>query len=1619
MAIEYTRSFWESGYTNTEQELTSFYERKTSNTDYNDAQIWVSNPTTRGDDTTESYAELLAGKKAFSDQVMSKTARTHKDLQMLAKGNNVPSDLMNDPVYQSTMKSLDNQKQLQFLKLYFDSYMAGMQSDIQWRLGNIKGLARETNLTDEKFGQLSNGAAFHRASMSHVYNWKYNNYDNIINTQRFYTSLGFPPYKIGAKRKLNKKTHIMDSVLAENPNVKYDQDEFKIKREYFPVRDVGMKSLSDYINYLQFILEGTTGIVSTYLTEWDLSVYIQEGLMTPKIGGGPMNIYLNYRIHDDNPLANTESGEYLDDKALAFNVCGSAVSKLFHDCTKIWRPSDYPQSSWWIPYIKDRDWKLHNLELKSLNQTIPYLSFYDTFNTKYNYDVETDIRKLIQHQDEYGLISSAVNNTDLHYYNAFYTSFEDGLSDYDVKLKNLMNAAVGLDRGVSSQNGVDIEYLKQLARKEMLMNGGYYGAPQQVGQNGGLFGRTAIEWAMDDGDDSSNITMSKMMKAAKKSGDENDVNFTQSTTDGVNGMTASILDTKKDASQTANYTGINRLSPTLYGGPHGADYSPLHLRDYFRADSVVSRNIPKVGPVVINSETDIRDDNNIEGFYKVEGGFSQSPSRAIKILKEGTYQYRTKLVYSMCDVNELIEGKVEFDKSTLTFKASLPEYINGSKVRYNDSTLFYKKKSIRFNPKSQLNSISEWDRFARKYGTSGYVLVNTPYCYGTYRKPVEKLTKIYEIDDRPDLHWNIVLHKFEKFKAPNTENGAFYRFMRSHKFSKWDDEAVKYSNEMGPGFVLTTNDKGQDDWLTNQIINYNRGLTESPKYYYFLGGGESDRYTEGPEYIFRCPIYVRYYKNVTTVYKKTFWIKTLDRIEYTYMPYLYAGLPEVVECYDLRKAPSDVISENSERVPPHLEPFSMIDGNSRSSPLQYLRTGFNHVITSYKQDKTEDNTFFALIAAFVILPLALAFTGGLIIASSAITAGIFSAMAGANEQKYVLGDGGGQINWRSTATIGISGIGMISGWQGLDPSCKPVNLALKNGYNEDVDFYNYVARSPRASEFFDTPISDLPLNVVHRANDISFKRELSPKFLAYMTENSPVLQKYSKTPADPGLKKAIQKICTQILFYPYDQGVSHFNLKLRVPYKNFHSYCMTEKNYLELSRDVFRTIDFANVRKLLCFNVDAAVLKACGLKRNNDDSFERVLPDTKHVLYNYWIDKAIQFFFTTSGHESLKSSINEKYDYLLSTLENTTSVVFDIIKKDEAAWTYNDIKKLNGELFIQQENTQRNIIDEFWLAYLNILYYYRSYFIAKRFNKQDGTMWTMRALESVVDLVVTNEVPPKNPQEMNEDKDENYAVAFYELQNTLDTKRAVIIDESHTPLQTDKVWRFYVKVDWCEITTNKDGSVECEAWKQWLAYRDDPDNNPKAREVLRFNVDGRTRFAYKPSNGLYSFRSKEFDKNEKNKVWNDQHPNEVQKPEIPGAFDCTFNIEWWPSEGKTPIRWNVFGSVNVDNLLQYSEDSISGQDLVCLTEEGADFWTITIPSNMWPEAVLYKKGLYIMRVEAGGEDIYSDMYTTVLGAMANSVSPIVEYEDEVASLAKSIQEGELAGLTGMSTAHVV
>jgi hypothetical protein len=176
-------------------------------------------------------------------------------------------------------------------------------------------------------------------------------------TQQLLLSSGQTRLKDQANKELMKKfVQMYMSTNAPISDAKYregsiiqsiETDEDVYARDYPPFdRDVeqgertvrigGFKDINNLITKIQTSLRYVTGEIRTKITEWDLSLYLQEGLFDKD---NILSYSLLYRIYNDNPAHVT------NDDALSFGVLNSAVS---NSRDKRYRPYKDPDLKYWI-----------------------------------------------------------------------------------------------------------------------------------------------------------------------------------------------------------------------------------------------------------------------------------------------------------------------------------------------------------------------------------------------------------------------------------------------------------------------------------------------------------------------------------------------------------------------------------------------------------------------------------------------------------------------------------------------------------------------------------------------------------------------------------------------------------------------------------------------------------------------------------------------------------------------------------------------------------------------------------------------------------------------------------------------------------------------------------------------------------------------------------------------------------------------------------------------------------------------------------------------------------------------------------------------------------------------
>jgi hypothetical protein len=290
---------------------------------------------------------------------------------------------------------------------------------------------------------------------------------------------------------------------------------------------------------------------------------------------------------------------------------------------------------------------------------------------------------------------------------------------------------------------------------------------------------------------------------------------------------------------------------------------------------------------------------------------------------------------------------------------------------------------------------------------------------------------------------------------------------------------------------------------------------------------------------------------------------------------------------------------------------------------------------------------------------------------------------------------------------------------------------------------------------------------------------------------------------------------------------------------------------------------------------------------------------------------------------------------------------------------------------------------------------------------------------------------------------EQYSIAFYELQNTLDVKRAALMNDARgpkdpytsitikrpegtletltptLPLPEDAFKVVYIKVKW----------VKEEDYNNWLRYSTGISED-KVKEVLEvfkpiYSTDTimdskgnklevqrivgtEKKWALKPMDNDYTIISQEWEKNEKNRKWNKSHESDIasgkrQPRKLEDIDTTTWWIDWGDVPTETPIVYDLFNNLDAMRLIEYAQGSVSTQELLCFSKEDADFWKVPVMGsfdnyNNLPRKKGHKTKLKLKHIGTVSTltsefNFGDDMGYTVAGAMGYSIWPITEKQE--------------------------
>lgn len=417
---------------------------------------------------TEDYTKFLH-LKAYD----SKKTDTHESNTKTSSRSPINASIMSDEESEAILAAVEGASAAEFIQLFMDTYMSPVKSDIEYRLGKVAGtkvfmynnsgkVMKETQAFGQydEYGRMDTTLNLRLQipidgvgkTITPVYNYRKKSYDFINSyvippTKELYANLFFPPFRTDSfsdntslssmadyyikTRTWNKKTKTWTYLNDFDPDaVTYDTGKLLSMRKNPTYRLPAFKAINDNISFLQYVMEQTTGLVSTYLTEWDLSLYIQEGLLSDNSNLKPSYLTLTNRIFKDNPAG------YRTNNAFVFGTLNAAISKtplgVPQPNTSSWNPGAYPLSTYWIPYeSKNRGDGLDIMYDVAL-QGFEGQSLKDQGYSSDNYR-SLSFREKVKRDDQIGAAYSGwINWDNMQYWQALYTNEDDGLSSIDI-----------------------------------------------------------------------------------------------------------------------------------------------------------------------------------------------------------------------------------------------------------------------------------------------------------------------------------------------------------------------------------------------------------------------------------------------------------------------------------------------------------------------------------------------------------------------------------------------------------------------------------------------------------------------------------------------------------------------------------------------------------------------------------------------------------------------------------------------------------------------------------------------------------------------------------------------------------------------------------------------------------------------------------------------------------------------------------------------------------------------------------------------------------------------------------------------------------------------------------
>lgn len=1454
---------------------------------------------------TGYYSKLIVGADNLSvEDVVGYQNRVLKREKRLAKedpkaGAVAPSttaNLFKDPLIKETMKNLNGKAYIQMYEQFLQMYNGPIgDMDVKYRLG--ESLYKKTDLTQNMFTD-PNGSIYTRS----LYNLDTTVYSKPgdAGSKEICANLYFPPYNNGHDVAAVPSLNSFGTTLTDEQSGTFNKDTFRVQRLGVTYRGLGYKAVNDLIEMVQWMFEGITGIVSTYSTEWDLSLYIQEGLLSldANKSGQIEPLHLTYRMHADNPGGYTKN----NDECYVFGVINAATSKF--TCEKEWKITKYPLSAYWAPY--------NDASVLYKKAVCP-----DPLTTESLFELADTVQKF----DTWNAIKAGWGDWAMPIYKALYPSSSDGLDDSDLE-----------------------DFSNEISEEDYQDEDG-----NNVGSD--IYSGTSSS-------DKGRKTASKANRQTDKYGNGSAfVKKASAAVDGADWMGATTENTGTDNSSTALSVGLNHRNPCFYGGPHGSGLSPKVAQASFDSKSHLLRNVPRIN---------FKGDDTSSRAQNLKKHYVESHWTKAKNWKKELFEYGDSV-------------KAEYYVTIYRWETREDDYYIGSYPYYHgyygyysyyNYDYYYRNYYTRHQYYSDSNKPGSWNVYYAHKHLYNYYYGWYGGCYDgwwmheTYQTKVTdyKLQSTRAYDCMPNINWGI--------RQFTTVIGGVWHNDTAKKHLNWlnswcslENKGLLFKNDRSSIYRLVAGSYAGKSTVGGDIsgsFSWNK-YTEESSLLQLIKDTQNQDWNDiflfGPikngvnDFIVKC---------------KVRWQSFTIRTEQSHSHRSHGCHGNHYAWYNYEYAQIDMSS------------IEIIDSHLSTNPW----SNYNKDLLQ-NPEVTDDGKIGERINIYYTYDEARALT------ASDVGKKFYKAKDNTyctveyNEVKkgYVY-----------TAFKNVSGTPNIfdTDWcLTTDPW-----ITIHSGSN-DIDGFSGQGLLKSLPGYLDDGLDKLDPNMTFGNFTIKKFRHAGKAVSSYLNGNNcPVY------PAD------YARSYTGDGSLPSSMATAIRNAYVSSIFVDKDGYCYRVFN-LNSVRNAY--VGLRNMSKM-AENIASwwKIINADKLKAIYDEiignNVKTAKPGTKYYNPFAFSREITKSTYVDSGKSSAVAYAN--------SLKSLADRIENVSKKDWTSWTVKEYY----DTWTAMQSIQNDLIDsqapqfigDLWV-FLNFLYETRQYFNGKRFNKCNGTYYTLRHLEQLnIAACAQNLIVDVNTN-LAEGSAGRYQVIYTEVQNTVAVKAKALANNE--VLEPDKITKLYLKVNYPKGVTTDEEAIQWEKTHGWK----EGDEHLLIKTSLREGdtyYDPKKVWAIKPKDAVYQVRSVEWDDNEANKALKKsriQANQDASDIEIYDYDKCVKNIKWGDEPSLTPIsRGNLVG-INPSSYTEYmiaAGDDANIMNAICYSQEVAEYWTVDVTDATTPKprAEGYKTDVCIKPYKPGQEDEVEEPEYIEDVFYDGRMYPVVEDQGVIVSALQDLKE---------------